>query len=146
MTNGFKYVIANGGITSFANYPYKGANGSCDKTKAAQKVATIASYKNVPADNTSQLYAAVAVQPVSVAVQANQPVWQSYTGGILSSGCGTALDHAVTAVGYNSASPPYWKVKNSWGTSWGEAGYIRIAIVSGQGVCGIQMDCSYPVA
>lgn len=142
----FKYVAASG-LTSELNYPYTAAQGSCNKSKVSQKVSAISSYADVPSDNTSQLYAAVARQPVSVAVEADQAAWQSYRGGVVSSSCGTALDHGVLVVGYNQASsPPYWKVKNSWGTSWGESGFIRIAVVSGAGICGIQMQPSYPIA
>jgi KDEL-tailed cysteine endopeptidase len=59
--------------------------------------------------------------------------------------CGTTLDHAVLAVGYGVENGTnYWLVKNSWGTSWGEAGYIKIAAVDGNGICGIQMGPLYP--
>merc|ERR1719272_1151662 len=75
------------------------------------------------------LEAAVAKQPVSVAIEADKMVFQHYTGGILtSSACGSSLDHGVLAVGYGTDNgQKYWKVKNSWGTSFGEDGYIRIA-------------------
>ncbi|CAG9330555.1 unnamed protein product [Blepharisma stoltei] len=78
-------------------------------------------------------------------VEANQFSWQLYKGGIVSKDCGTALDHGVLIVGYNfSNSPQYWKVKNSWGPTWGEQGYLRIAVKAGAGICGIQMQPSYP--
>lgn len=61
--------------------------------------------------------------------------------------CGTNLDHAITAVGYDmDAKEPYWYVKNSWGTGWGEKGYIQIGVSEGPGVCGINMDNTYPTA
>ena len=60
-------------------------------------------------------------------------------------GCGTELDHAVVAVGYNTENPiPYYVIRNSWGTSWGNLGYIDLEIVGGNGTCGVQMDISYP--
>jgi len=67
---------------------------------------------------------AVAIKPVSVAIEADTYYFQSYSGGILSNAaaCGTNLDHAVVIVGYgtDSAGVPYWIVRNSWGTSWGD--------------------------
>jgi len=73
-------------------------------------------------------------------------VFQNYKSGVLNGNCGTDLDHGVLAVGYGTDSVygDYWKVKNSWGPKWGEQGYIRIAIVAGNGMCGIQMQPSYP--
>lgn len=71
-----------------------------------------------------------------------------YDSGILNSTkCGTQLDHAVAAVGYGTdpVGGDYWLVRNSWGLSWGESGYIRIARVEGDGICGIQMDTLYPI-
>merc|ERR1712166_1108872 len=73
-----------------------------------------------------------------------QAGYQHYTGGVLSSklfaGCGTRLDHGVLAVGYDSES---FRVKNSWGSSWGVDGFLKI---SNKGnTCGIHSDASYPV-
>ena len=62
-------------------------------------------------------------QPISVAVEADQDSFQRYTSGVIASGCGTNLDHGILAVGYASTA---FKVKNSWGTSWGEAGSGQI--------------------
>jgi len=72
-----------------------------------------------------------------------------YTGGVLTSvKCGTSLDHGVTAVGYGTdvaSGEEYFLVKNSWGSSWGEAGYIRIGVAAGEGICGINEAASYPI-
>merc|ERR1712046_65795 len=88
------------------------------------------------------LEAAVSGQPVSVAIEADTRVFQMYTGGVLDdAACGQKLDHAVLAVGYGvDGDKKYWKVKNSWSSSWGEEGYIRLArgIESGFGECGIR--------
>jgi C1A family cysteine protease len=86
--------------------------------------------------------AAIAKQPVSVTVEADTTVFQSYYSGILNSAkCGTQLDHAITAVGYGTDSASgqnYYIVRNSWGASWGDQGYIKIAAVEGTvGICGI---------
>merc|ERR550537_1598992 len=74
------------------------------------------------------LEAAVAQQPVSIAIEADQSVFQHYTGGVLTSdACGENLDHGVLVVGYGTDNgQKYWKVKNSWGSTWGESGYIRL--------------------
>jgi hypothetical protein len=65
-------------------------------------------------------------RPISVAVAAGSSYWMLYAGGILNQ-CGTAIDHGVLVVGvFQNSTTNYWKVKNSWGTSWGEAGYIRL--------------------
>jgi cathepsin L len=146
MDNAFKYIIAKGGITSEANYPYTARTGTCNAALAAKVVAKISSYKDVTPDSPAALETAIAQQPVSVAVEADQSAWQLYSSGTVSSGCGTNLDHGVLAVGYDTtASPPYYKVKNSWGASWGMSGYIQLSIVAGKGTCGIQMQPSYPV-
>lgn len=92
------------------------------------------------------LQQAVAQQPVSVSIEADTTYFQSYTSGVLNStACGTTIDHAVLAVGYGVESGQnYWLVKNSWGTSWGENGYVKIAAVDGIGICGIQSGPLYP--
>jgi len=81
------------------------------------------------------MQSAIATEPVSVAVDAQN--WQHYTGGIFNN-CGTSLDHGVIAVGYTAT---YWYVRNSWGTGWGQSGYIQL----GPGnTCGILSSASYP--
>jgi len=88
-----------------------------------------------------------AIAVVSVGVQGDQPAWQLYRSGIVTGNCGIILDHAVAIVGYNDGNnPPYWIVKNSWGSWWGEKGYIRIMISNGNGVCGINMMPMYVVS
>jgi len=90
------------------------------------------------------LVGAVNSAPVSVLLEADQAIFQSYRGGILraNAGCGTTLDHAVLLVGYGEESGiKYWRVKNSWDSSWGEGGYIRLERFDGDrgwGTCGIQ--------
>ena len=77
---------------------------------------------------------------MSVTLEADKMVFQMYKSGILDSDdCGTELDHAVTAVGYGSDDgQDYYLVRNSWGPTWGENGYIKIAAKEGKGICGIQ--------
>jgi cathepsin L len=143
MDNAFKYTQKYG-IESEANYGYKAVDGSC-KYNASKVVFKNSGFVDVPARNLDQLAAAVNLQPVSVAVDAES--WQFYSSGIYSANCGTSLDHGVLLVGYGSESgKDYWIVRNSWGTSWGENGYIRLKKTSGKGTgeCGIALSASYP--
>jgi C1A family cysteine protease len=96
------------------------------------------------------LKSAVAKQPISIAIEADTKYFQFYSGGILtSSNCGTQLDHAVLIVGYGIESgQKYWLVKNSWSSSWGESGYVRISrtdSTNDEGICGISMQPSFPI-
>ena len=148
MDYAFQYIIDNDGITTEAAYPYTAVDGTCNKeVKAA---ATIASFVDVVANSDQALMTAIAQQPVSVAVEADQNSFQFYSGGVMTGACGTSLDHGVLAVGYGvDSGDDYYKVKNSWGATWGEEGYIRLGRGSsynaGAGQCGILMDPSYPV-
>jgi len=97
-------------------------------------------------NSVAALQSALASQPIAVSIEADTLVFQSYTSGVLdSAACGTSLDHAVLAVGYGVENGlNYWLVKNSWGTSWGDNGYIKLAAVEGEGICGVQMVPVYP--
>jgi KDEL-tailed cysteine endopeptidase len=148
MDSAFDYVIANGGLCSEASYAYKATDGSCKKS--CTKASSISSYVDVSANNEDSLAAAVAQQPVSVSIEADQDGFQFYSGGVFYGSCGTSLDHGVLAVGYGTDSSTglkYWKVKNSWGASWGDSGYIKLVRKGGKtkGQCGIAMEPSYPV-
>merc|ERR1719355_272676 len=88
------------------------------------------------------MMSAVAQQPVSIAIEADHLNFQLYHGGVLSGWCGTNLDHGVLLVGYGTDGKDYWKVKNSWGATWGEEGYIRM--VRNKNQCGIATQPSYP--
>jgi len=104
-------------------------------------------FYDVPQNSSMDLETAVAQGPVSVAIEADTFIFQLYFGGIISSeGCGTNLDHGVLVVGYGSdAGKDYWILKNSWGTSWGEQGFFKIAKGGdGPGICGLQLQASYP--
>jgi len=144
MDQAFQFIITNGGITSEADYPYTATGPNTCQT-GMQSVATISGFTDVPANNEDQLKQAAAMQPVSVAIEADQAAFQFYSGGVLTGDCGTTLDHGVLVVGYGTDSgTDYWLVKNSWGATWGEQGYVRIQ--RGTNKCGISLSASYPKA
>jgi len=144
----FTYV-AGAGLETESDYPYTAKTGSChlDKSKAIQTGVT--GYAFVVPRSAAQLKAAIANQPISVIVEADQDVFQHYHSGVVTTGCGTNLDHAITAVGYgNYSGQDAFFVKNSWGTSWGVNGYIYISTSTqynnGAGACGIMSQPQYP--
>lgn len=147
MQYAFSY-IKDYGITSYESYPYTAVGGTCQSFVPVTKLVGCA---NVPA-NELQLTVAAQNQPISVSIEADTRSFQLYTSGVYNDvNCGTNLDHGVLLVGYgtNSANEDYYIVKNSWGSQWGDKGYIYIARnsipSSTKGICGIAMDASYPL-
>lgn len=136
-----EYVQQNGLCTE-DSYPYTSSDGtaaSCSTGCSAVDTG-ITGYQTV--DDASGLATAVAQQPVIVAVASGNNAWKQYTGGVISSCDTTELDHAVVVVGYTDSE---WKIRNSWGESWGEEGYIRLERTSDStGTCGMYGDMSYP--
>jgi len=148
MDYAFEYVKANGGLCTETDYAYTGVDGTC-KSSGCTHYNPITGYTDVTQDSETSLETAVTNGPVSVAIEADQYAFQFYSSGVLTGTCGTSLDHGVLAVGYGTTNgQDYWKVKNSWGTSWGEAGYVLICRNCDKngnaGECGILEEPSYP--
>ena len=148
--NAFDY--ANDGLERDKNYPYTsgsaGVTGTChsDSSKYVVKTTGYTTVSSSKAGESSMASYVKATGPLSVCVDASD--WSSYTGGVLST-CGTSVDHCVQAVGIDTnveseEHDGYWKVRNSWGTSWGESGFIRITY--GANTCAIASDANYVAA
>ncbi|OQR88696.1 cysteine protease family C01A [Thraustotheca clavata] len=137
-------IVSNGGLCLASAYPYtsglSGNASTCQASCTTQSLPHISYSVNIQGE--SALATALVKQVVTVAVFAGNDAWQYYTGGILSSCTSGESDHAVIAVGYGSN---YWKVRNSWGASWGESGYIRLSRgTGGNGTCNIAQSPAYP--
>ena len=150
MDYAFQYVIDKQGICTEEEYSYEGKDE--DTCRVCDKVMTITGFTDVDQNNEDALKQAVSQLPVSVAIQANTFQFQFYRHGIFTGNCGNPssyeLDHGVLAVGYGTEDgQDYWIVKNSWGPTWGDKGYIRLArnVEEKQGKCGIAMQPSFPV-
>lgn len=140
-------LIQNGGITNCSDYMYTATWGVCNTVKTTHRWVIIISYVHVTPYNESALMNAVASQPVSVAIEASSLSFQLYSIRIFTDTCRTNVDHGVIIVGYNNnASPHCWIVKNSWGTSWEEFGYIRMKkdITSTACIYDIAIEPTYP--
>jgi C1A family cysteine protease len=138
MDDAFEYIIKNKGIGTEADYPYTARDGKCKQVTAA---GTVSKYTDVKKNDETGLMSAVNIEPVSVAVDAQS--WQTYKRGVMTGPCGKQLDHGVLLIGYGTeGANDYWLVKNSWGTSWGEQGTIRL--VRNKNECGIAEAASYP--
>lgn len=143
------YIKRNGGIDTEKTYPYRAVGGSC-KYRARNSGATLRTYKNLPEGNERSLQQAIAnIGPISVCVDASHDSFQQYSGGIYyEPKCGSHdddLTHAVLAVGYGTDKHgrDYYIIKNSWGTDWGEKGYMRLAR-NRKNHCGVATDATYP--
>ena len=126
----FDFWQSNAAFTE-DEYPYTSGTGNSGTCKQDELTATGVKTQGhffVMADEVDQMKAAVVQQPVSVSIEADRSVFQQYTSGVFtSSACGTNTDHATLVVGYGTdAYGEHWIMKNSWGTGWGEAGYMRV--------------------
>lgn len=148
MDSAFEYVIDHGLCTE-SEIPYTASDDSCKKCEKPS--VTVSSCVDVTSRNQLHLKEAVSRGPVSVAIEADAAIFQLYKSGVISSDkCGTSLDHGVLAVGYGTESDgtDYWLVKNSWSSTWGDGGYVKIARndkTFDSGICGIALQPSFPL-
>jgi len=136
-TAGYDWIIKNKGICSAGGYPYVARQKPCNTS--CPIVASLKSYENLEKTEAA-MEAAVTKGVVSIALDVTSS-FQFYTGGIYKGPCGTQLNHAALVVGFTK---DYWIVKNSWGTSWGAAGYILMA--RGSNLCGMFNAAQLPIA
>jgi len=146
MDNAFEWIETHG-LCAEGAYPYTagaGTAGACKKT--CTPVVTVTKYTDVAKGDEAALKDAVNKQPVSIAVDASGTQWQLYKSGVFNHPtCGTELDHGVLLVGYGAQDGvDYWKIKNSWGATWGVEGYMHMK--SGANMCGLANSASYPKA
>lgn len=150
MQDAFEFIATNGGLATEVAYPYTASEGTCTGATKLPTLSAIKGYEAVPPNSESSLLKAVSGQPVAAALDGGGSDFRFYSGGIFTGYCGTDLNHAVTIVGYGTTAQgtDYWLLKNSWGASWGENGYMRMLrhVHAAQGLCGIAMDASYPIA
>lgn len=144
----FKYIKENGGIDTEKSYPYEQEDATC-RFKKSNVGATDKGFVDIPQGNEEKLKAAIATQgPVSVAIDASHESFQFYSEGIYNEPeCSPEnLDHGVLAVGYGTDENgrDFWLVKNSWGSTWGDKGYVKMAR-NAENQCGIASAASYPV-
>ena len=152
---GWYYTAWNYLSSSFAIeesvYKYTAQNGTCEYAQLEKTNVETLKTTYPKKNNSDQLKAAVAKQPVSVAIEADKLVFQQYSSGVFDSAkCGTTLDHAVMLVGYGTENgQDYFILRNSWGTTWGEKGYMKLAYTAGDtsvGTCGVNQMPAYTSA
>jgi len=130
-------------------YTYTAENNDCQYNALKASDVAVSAYSAVTPNNAAQMKAAVTQQPVSVSIEADKAAFQQYKSGVFdnAAGCGTQTDHATLVVGFGSEDgTDYWIMRNSWGAAWGEAGYMRLAIIDGVGVCAIQSAPYWPTS
>jgi len=141
----YDYIIRQGshGLDTQDSYPYTARDGSCDTSVTNDDkdvCVTVKKHKAISRNEDALKDAIAEIGPVNVGVYAS--TWSHYSGGIFDESCHGSINHAVLGVGYD-VSQGYWIIKNSWGTSWGEDGYIRL--VMGKNICSMADDCLYPI-
>jgi len=144
MDSAFSWASKNNGLCEWNDYKYTAKAGTCQDTTCGKKADhSPKSYTDVAKNSDSAMVSALNKQPVAVAIEADTKEFQLYKSGVFTAKCGANLDHGVLAVGYghdSASNLDYYIVKNSWGTSWGDKGYIYFqkgGNMPKEGQCGI---------
>ncbi|XP_061993595.1 cysteine proteinase COT44-like [Rosa rugosa] len=144
----YVYIMKNMGLASEKGYPYTEKNGTCDENREDDFVedSSIDGLVVVRPQTENELRRALCRRPVTAEIAANSLEFEQYDGGIFNGPCGQDIDHTVLVVGFGSDENgvEYWKIQNFWGESWGEQGYMRLALEAG-GKCQIAMEASFPL-
>ena len=154
MDNAFSFISKYGGLCTEQSYPYVSGTtqtaGTCQKTCNLVSGSKVVSYTDVNPNSDTDMMTALTQKPVAVAIEADQRSFQLYKSGTFTGVCGMNLDHGVLLVGYTENA---YILKNSWGTSWGDKGYIYLGkgndpatnkpYNNGAGQCGVLMEGSY---
>jgi len=157
MDTAFDWIQSNKGICTSAAYPYTSGttkvDGTCNTSCAKDSAAAVTGHvdlftkkllKLTPATDAQLVEAVNTNGVVSVAIQADESAFQLYKSGTFTGKCGAKLDHGVAVVGYTKDA---YIVRNSWGASWGDNGYIYLArgdYNDGYGQCGVLSEPSFP--
>ncbi|KAG6549796.1 hypothetical protein Mapa_008777 [Marchantia paleacea] len=150
VVSAFKFIASdNQGIDSDSDYPYVGKQAtSCNVQKRQNRLVTIDNFGRVTPMSSRAVILAVARQPIVVSMQASND-FMFYKSGVYNGNCGrTKLNHAVLVVGYNTSNgQSYWIIKNSWGTTWGQSGFMFMKRTgeNNLGVCGILTRPTFPI-
>jgi len=147
MDNSFKYVEQNGGIDTEEYYPYQGKETGRCTYNPEDRGSTCDGWVDIPKHESALLKASSQIGPITVAIDAAHQSFQLYKSGVyVEPECSNhTSDHAVLVIGYGSEEgQDYWLVKNSWGTSWGDQGFIKMAR-NMDNMCAIATYASYPI-
>ncbi|CAG2114961.1 unnamed protein product, partial [Medioppia subpectinata] len=125
-----KYVKQHGGLELETDYPYMGKWGTCHADVGKRQVTLTGYGEQYDGDEWYLREVVGTIGPVALGIFSDRPNFKLYKSGVyVDNGChGVAADHGVVIVGYGRENNlDYWLIKNSWGGTWGDEGYIKVA-------------------